>query len=335
MILYVRSMRPNLLRLVLLSSLVYFCIDYIAAQGIPLYSENINYLQYINPAMTGSEKFPMIDLSYKQYWIGTTNSPGTMCLDGSLRLGSFNFYNPRMMLSNTGIFSPGRMGLGGLLIRESEGPLDSYSLTACYAYYIPLNYSNTELSLGLSLHLLYYDINENMLDPIDKGDPKLTSLDQKHVSPESGFGIYFHNSQFRIGASANDLFLSSRPYDNVNSSSNKRDFFFHTSYKFFLKYFDFEPSLYMAKIDFEPVYYLGQAKLIYKDYNWIALSYKSTESILVSIGFRIHHIYLSYIFDHSISSMGSYFGSSHEILLGVNISSYEPEGIKKRRGKIL
>ncbi len=313
----------------------YYCTGYLDAQGSPLYSEHVNYEQFINPAMTGNNKLPIIDLSYKQYWIGTTNSPGTICLGGSMRLGSFNYYNPKMMLSNRSALSRGRMGLGGILIRESNGPLDSYSLTASYAYFIPLNYSNTELSLGLSLHLLYFDINESMLNPLDQGDTKLADLSQNHISPEAGFGVYFHNPQFHIGASANDLFLSSRPYDSKNVDPNKRDFFFQTGYKFFTNWFDFEPSVYMAKIDIEPVYYMGQMKLYYKDYNWLAVSYKSTKSVLASIGFKIHHLYLSYIFEQNISQMGTYFGSSHEIMLGVNISSNEPESIKKRKWKML
>ncbi len=180
-------------------------------------------------------------------------------------------------------------------------------------YFIPLNYSNTELSLGLSLHLLYFDINESMLNPLDQGDTKLADLSQNHISPKAGFGVYFHNPQFHIGASANDLFLSSRPYDSKNVDPNKRDFFFQTGYKFFTNWFDFEPSVYMAKIDIEPVYYMGQMKLYYKDYNWLAVSYKSTKSVLASIGFKIHHLYLSYIFEQNISQMGTYFGSSHEI----------------------
>jgi type IX secretion system PorP/SprF family membrane protein len=195
-----------------------------------------------------------------------------------------------------------------------------------------MNYSNTELSLGLSVQMMHYGIDQSMLDPIDQGDPKLTSMNNKHIVPETGFGAYFHNSQFNIGASVNDLLLTKLPYSENNVTPNKRDFFLHSGYKFFLKWFDLEPSVYMAQIDEKPFYYYGQLKLYYKDYNWIAISYKSTQAILASIGLTVHRMYFTYTFEHSVSQMGTYFGSSHEIMLGINIGLYERPSLRKRRG---
>jgi type IX secretion system PorP/SprF family membrane protein len=321
-------------KFILISAAIYLVCP-LSAQVSPLYSEHVNYEQFINPAITGSDLFPVVSLSRKQYWIGMKDSPSITCLAGSWRWGSLSFYNPKMMLGKTGVFSKGRMGFGGMIMQGKDGPSSSYCFSVNYAYFIPLNNSNTELSLGISLQLLYFKVNQSMLEPIDQVDPLLTNLNEKNVAPESGFGAYFHNSQFHIGASVNDLLLTNRPYSSRTVAPNKRDFFFQTGYKFFLNWCDLEPSLYMAQVDNKPFYYFTQAKLYYKDYNWIALSYKSTQSILVSIGLNVHRFYISYAYEHSISEMGSYYSGSHEIMLGVNIGLYEPPSIRKRREKRL
>jgi type IX secretion system PorP/SprF family membrane protein len=310
---------------------LFFSAYYTKAQISPLYSEHVNYLQFINPAMTGLDKFPTINLSYKQYWFGTTNAPAVACFGGSLRLGALDFYGTKGMLDKTGLFSKGRMGIGSILMKESDGPLNSYCLSTSYGYYIPMNSSDAELSLGLSIQLMYYSIDRSMLDPYDQGDPELITMNNNHIVPESGFGAYFHNSQFNIGASVNDLLLTNLPYTSHDVAPNKRDFFFHSGYKFFLKYFELEPSVYMAQIDEKPFYYYGILKLYYKDYNWIAVSYKSTQSILASIGMTIHRLYFTYTFEHSISRMGTYFGGAHELMLGINVGPYERPALRKRR----
>jgi type IX secretion system PorP/SprF family membrane protein len=307
------------------------CAFHSNAQISPLYPEHVNYLQFINPAMTGSDKFPIVNLSYKQYWIGIANAPGTACISGSMRLGALDFYGSKGMMNKTGFFSKGRMGFGSMLMRETDGPLNSTFFTANYAYFIPMNSSNTELSLGLSFQFMYYSIDQSILDPFDQGDPILTSGNTQHIVPESGFGAYFHNSQFNIGASVNDLLLTNIPYSSGTIAPNKRDFFLHSGYKFLLKWFDLEPSIYMAQIDEKPFYYYGILKLYYKDYNWIAVSYKSTQSILASIGLTVHRLYFTYTFEHSISQMGTYFGSSHELMLGFNVGPYERPTIRKHR----
>jgi type IX secretion system PorP/SprF family membrane protein len=225
--------------------------------------------------------------------------------------------------------------LGGLILQEKDGPLNSYCINGSYAYFVPLNRSNTELSFGISTQLLYYTVDQSILNPLDQNDPELLKLNDSHLIPESGCGIYYHDSQFYFGTSINDLLLSKRPFNNDKIAPNKRDYFVQTGYKFFLRYFDLEPMIYSAKIDNNPLYYYSQLKLYYMNVNWLGLGYKSTKSFLVSIGMSINRVYIAYVFEHSTSEMGTYFNGSHELMLGINIGLYEPEGLRKRAGSFL
>ena len=65
------------------------------------------------------------------------------------------------------------------------------------------------------------------------------------------------------------------------------------------------------------------------NYNWVALAYKSTHSMTVSAGLRVRRIFVAYAYEINLSKLQRYFGGSHEIMLGLNIGLFEPEGIRK------
>jgi hypothetical protein len=141
-----------------------------------LYSNSyfsLEYEQFINPAIAGRDKYPIINISHQQYWIGTPYAPNSTGLGGSMRLGSFDFYNPMGLLNKTGFFSGGRVGLGDFILQEKDGSLTSCCFSGSYAYFLPLNKSNTELSFGLSTQLLYYSVDQSFLNPLDQNDPEL------------------------------------------------------------------------------------------------------------------------------------------------------------------
>lgn len=301
----------------------------VRSQNSPLYSMHYNYEQFINPAITGRDYYPVVNFAHKKYWLGTRNSPSTTCIGASMRLGTYNFYTPRMMVNKSKFTSKSRVGLGGFIMYETDGPLNYLNGTFTYSYFIPFNNAATQLSFGISAQFHSYSVNMSMLDPLDDNDPELMNLNDKKLVPEAGFGVYLHNDQFFAGLSINDLLLSDLPLNNNDFSKNKRDFFFLTGYKFFLKRFELEPSAFFAKINDTPLYGFARLKLYYMNYNWFAVSYRSTRSFMVSAGFRLRRFYLAYNYEQNVSRMMKYFDASHEIMLGVNIGLYKVEGIRK------
>jgi len=300
------------------------------AQVSPLYTKHYNYEQFVNPAITGRDRYPLVNISHKRNWIGTKNAPSTTCAGGSFRLGEFDFYTPTMMLNKTNFVSKDRMGFGGLLINEQNGPVNHFFSSVTYAYFIPLNQNRTtELSFGLSAQLKHVRVNEQLLDPVDPGDPELANLDHQPLIADGGFGVYFHTRQFHAGGSVNELFHTNSPLEDSRYTSNVLDFFFQSGYKFYLKRFDFEPSVFVARIDKDPLYHYTQLKVFYQNYNWLSVAYKSTKAIFIALGFRIGRLHLAYCYEQSISSLSNYFSGSHEIMLGLNIGLFEPEGIRK------
>ncbi len=302
----------------------------IFGQNSPVYSKHYNYEQFVNPAITGRDRSPFLNFSYKKYWVGTEDSPSQTSLGGSFRLGHFDFYTPNMMLNKGKLLSKNRMGMGGFMMYDKDGPLANFYASLTYAYFVPLNYnSTTELSFGLSAQLSHYSVNYSLLEPNDPGDPELETLEKIPLIADGSFGVYFHTKQFYAGGSVNELFKSKNPLENESYYKNKRDFFVQTGYKFYLKQIDLEPSIFAGKIDNDPLYFYGQLKAYYQNYNWLAIAYRSTKSILVSLGIRVRRMHIGYIYEQSVSNMSHYFSGAHEIMLGINIGLFEPEGIKR------
>jgi type IX secretion system PorP/SprF family membrane protein len=319
------------LRIILLLFMNFLLLS-LSAQISPLYQEHFNYEQFINPAITGNNKMAIVNLSHKQFFYGIEGSPYSTCMATSMRLGSFDFYNPQKMINTTDFFSRGRVGLGALMMQEKDGPLNSYYAQFNYAYFLPIKHANSELSFGLSIQFINYYLNKDILKPVDSDDPKILNANKNSMIPESGCGVYYRDPQFYIGVSVNDLLLSKRPLNESNIFKNKRDYFFMTGYKFFLKRFELEPSLYLAQIDENPFYYFSQLKLWYLNNNWFSIGYRSEKSIIFSLGIGLQRFSVSYAFERNVSDLGSYFNNSHEIMIGMNIGYYEPV-LKKRTGK--
>lgn len=305
----------------------------LSGQYSPEYYKHFSYEQVINPAVTGRDRYPFFNFSSKKYWLSSSNAPFEICAGGSFRLGYFNFYTPSMMLNKGRILSKDRMGFGAFIMYEQNGPLGYFIAEADYAYHIPLNKnSTTELSFGLSLQLTDYNVNQGILDPLDPDDVVLNSLDKLPVVIDGDFGIYFNTEQFFIGASVNDLLRQDYQLES-GTNRNKQDFFVQSGYKFYLRRFDLEPSLFLAQIDDEPLYYAGQLKAYYQHYNWVSIAYKSTQSLRLAIGIRVGRVHFVYAFEQSVSQMARYFSNSHEIMVGLNIGLFEPEGLRKTVGR--
>jgi type IX secretion system PorP/SprF family membrane protein len=310
------------------------CLQVVHSQEAAVYAKHYIYEQFVNPAITGRDRYPLVNISHKRSWIGTKNAPGSTCAGGSFRLGNIGFYTPSMMLNKTGFLARDRMGFGGFIMTEQNGALSQLYASGTWAYFVPFNASRTtELSFGLSAQMNHFGVKEELLDPLDAGDPALSGLDKLPYHVDGSFGVYFHTEQFHAGGSVNELFHQDSPLDDSRYYRNRMDFTFQAGYKFYLKYFDLEPSVYIARIDADPLYIYSRIKVFLRQYNWLAVSFKSTKNLAIMAGFRMGRLHIAYAYEHSITGMSSYFSGSHEIMLGLNIGLFEPEGLRKTTGK--
>lgn len=293
------------------------------AQHNQIYRNHHLHQVFMNPATSGSEYFPVAVLSFQKQWLGIPHSPGTLLASTSLRMGNFDFYNPKMFLNTSGIKSRERIGLGIGLYSDQNGPLTSRGLDLAYAYHIELDHS--VLALGLSGTAEQSVLNGSVWDPITPGDPLLGIEKESFFNFNADFGIYYYGATYFAGAAVNHLLPLK---NNVNPEETvKQDYIIHGGYLFrSMEEIKFEPSVNIRYLDYESLEYDVRIKVYLQHIHWLALTYRSYKAVALSAGMKIRRFYLAYYFESNLSPIIRYSAGSHGIYLGMNLGIRRLEG---------
>ena len=144
----------------------------------------------INPAITGAENIPKIIMSYDKQFLGIDHSPETYSVSGQLRIGKYDFYNPRQFINESKFRSLGRVGIGGGIFYDKDGPLSQLMINMAYAYHIPFK-NESQLSFGLSGILYNYRLNSSEFIPYHLNDPFLYVDPEKRTTFNTGIGMHY------------------------------------------------------------------------------------------------------------------------------------------------
>ncbi len=278
---------------------------------------------FINPATAGSEFFPVAALSYQKQWLGMNQSPSTILASTSLRIGNFDFYNPKMFINKSSLKTAERVGMGLGLYSDKNGPQITRGANLAYTYHLILNQSR--LSFGLSGNIEQFILNGSGWDPIDPGDPLIENTRDSYYSFNSSFGVYYYSPTYFAGLSATHLI----PQENKMNPAEqvKQDFILHTGYLFFnMETIKFEPSLNLRYLDYETFEFDIQAKVYLNHIHWIALSYRSYNAIAFSGGMKVKRFYLAYYHETYMSPVVKYSAGSHGVHIGMNLGIRRLEG---------
>jgi type IX secretion system PorP/SprF family membrane protein len=283
----------------------------------------------INPAITGSEYYPMATLSAKKQWVGIADAPATYVLTGNYRIGSYDFYDPKGFVNKGPLKLKDRVGLGVALYKDHNGPSDFTGGILSYAYHLPIN-TKSQLSFGMSIMGTYYSFNNSVLKPDQPDDPYLFSDNENVFRANINLGIYYYSNTYFAGLSSTKLLPD---ITNVNDNIKiQPSYFLMAGYKLMQKRnIAFEPSItlkFLNSQNFSADFY---SKLYLKKYNWIALSYSTTGRMNFLFGLQlIKMLYAGYNYEYSLSKIAKYNNGSHEIYLGINLGLRGADYIRER-----
>lgn len=313
--------------IVLLSCILLALCTNVSTQTAGIYRKYYLSRFIINPAMSGYNFYPDIKTAYQKQWFGTNNAPYTAFLSGHLRLSGYSTYNSRMMLNKTKMFERGRIGLGGLLLYEENGPLKNINSSFSYAYYIP--FRRSELSFGLSAKFISFILDETGFTPINRNDGAIQYKLTKKQAFDADAGVYYHTPQFYAGLSLCDLLKAEHKLSDDINLSNKRDFFILSGYKFFLPAFEYEPSVSMGIFDYtEPLVFITN-KFYYHNFNWFSVTYKTYKALMFSLAYKYKKLQCGYTYEYNMGNYQNNYSASHEVWFGYNLALNASEGIQK------
>ncbi|MBN1187123.1 MAG: PorP/SprF family type IX secretion system membrane protein [Bacteroidales bacterium] len=280
-----------------------------------LMSEN---LYMFNPAYTGLSS-NHINIFGQRQWMGIREAPQLYSVNAHGRIGTFNFYNPTMMLNKTKFKSAGNAGIGMNIFAEKQGAYTTTGTNLTYGYHIAKD--DKLFSFGLLVNYSIFSLNVNDLNPASPDDPLLQGSQHRDDYFNAGAGFTYSSKNITIGLGYMH-FLDNYLDDNLGLNFYYQDgkrFNFHTSY---IKEFkDIEIKPYMAvSCSTNYLLYIIGSEIDYKNKLTFSLNYQSFRAIGLSISHSFPRMYIKYYTNfpvgrNTIRTYGSYGISIGRILV--------------------
>jgi type IX secretion system PorP/SprF family membrane protein len=280
-----------------------------------------------NPACTGSDYYPSAQLSVKRQWLGFPGAPSTYLLSGNLRIGNFDFYDPKGFVNKGPLKIKDRLGVGAAIFKDINGPLANTGGLLSYAYHLPVN-KESRLALGMSVLMVNYSLNAGILKPDQSIDDYLWTGNESTFKLNFGAGVYYYNESFFAGLSFNRILPG---ISNVNGTLELNPSYFALAGFKINKtsnIWTIEPSLGLKKMGETNLIADIHTKLYIQRYNWAAISYSTSNQINAQFALRLYRtFYFGYNYGLSLSRIASFNYGTHEISLGINLGLIGVKGV--------
>lgn len=261
------------------------------AQHGAMYSQYMFNGLLINPAYAGSNDVLTATAINRNQWVG---------FDGAPRTTTFSLHSP---LKNR------KVNLGLTFINDQYGVTKQNKINAVYAY--RLFFKNSSLSFGLQAGIDFIRNNWNHITTTTAGDQVFTNQYSQQNVPESGFGLYYKHEKFYIGVSAPDILTLKKTAGILYKPSLiTAGYLFNISEDLKIK-----PSVVLKYIKNSPVEADINVNTYFKAFG-LGVSYRTNDAMVFMATYNINDQFSAgYAYDLTISKLGTYVRSSHEIML--------------------
>jgi len=310
-------------KILIILSILSLTVSTVMSQQEPVFSQYTMNQFLINPAFAGSEGYTSFNLTARQQWLGFDGAPMTQAISGQTRISKTSYVSKsRSVRRRVKRRRPsGKIGIGGFLYNDQNGPIGRTGLELSYAYHLFVN--DGQLSLGLSLSAYQFRVNtDELLGPgVDPGDPLLSSARESMFIPDGSVGVYYTFLPFYIGLSAKNLFQASVKFGSDNSFGEYqqlRHYYLTTGYKYDMgNDFEIEPSILLKTTELFNLQTDVTLKGYYKRDYWLGFSYRTGNAFITMVGVKVDRLYFGYAFDYSLNDIQRISYGSHEIMIGL------------------
>ncbi len=314
------SSHNTIWRTVATAMLIMVLISASYAQQVPLYGQYFYNPFIYNPAFTGSDNVTNVFLIHRAQWLDMPGHPVStaLTLDGAIK--------------------PKKIGVGVSIYSDKTDFTDRIGVYGSFAYNLQIKESHN-LLFGLSLGGLQNRVDFNKAVARDLDDPALIGGYQKSTSIDGNFGIAYHWKSLKIGISVPQIIGTSFKYEGSNTRTYydlSRHYLASLQYQIFVnssKDISITPLIMTRFMPEAPIQYDINAIFEYKDFAWLAVSYRSDYAIGVNLKLKVaKSISVGYTYDIITSSIKAYSGMSHEFLLGYSFGGTKEmdEELKKK-----
>ncbi len=275
----------------------------------------MNGMRY-NPAFSGAKENLNITAFYRNQWIQFEDAPKQLFVGVNDAFGRKD-----------------NVGLGLMVEHDEIGVDQRTNVYGSYAYKIDLG--EGKLSAGLQGGASFFSSNLTSIDtPEDGVIDRSFDSDEQFVLPNFGAGLLYYNEDYYVGFSIPHLLTYQKKENNIHSISrlrgNYREYIFTMGSNIMLKpdVLDLRPALLVQYIPAEAPLELDiNLSLVFKDVTWFGVTYRSNEiSKPESLNFQFAYkmdsgLKVGYAYDHTLQTLGSQVGGSHEIMAAFDLNN--------------
>ncbi|MGZ3919751.1 MAG: PorP/SprF family type IX secretion system membrane protein [Bacteroidia bacterium] len=261
----------------------------------------------LNPAYAGSRDALSVVADYRNQWSGWKGAPTT---------SSFIMHTPLMRES---------IGVGINVVNDVVGPTNRTAVYGDFAYRIRLNKANDRLCFGIRAGADLIRNNLSALKVNDATDPLVVNnLNFSTNVFNTGAGIYYYGKRHFIGITAPKIIpnkLSNDP--NFQNSTQVLHYYLIAGYVFKLNsLWDLKPGVAVKYTQNAPLSIDGNLSVLFNEKIWFGIMYRYGAAAGANVVYNItKQMRIGYAYDYSLTNMGKYSPSTHEIMLGFDFLS--------------
>ena len=310
----------QLKKLLLITLISLFAIQYTAAQFDGIYSQYMHIKHFYNPAAVGEQELMRIMVAQRLDWIGIKNAPKTTLFT----------VNTPFKIGKT------HHAAGIQFINDMFGVFANQQINAQYAYKFKFQYGTLSVGANIGvLNLICYGDSIKMVesDYHTENDPAIPQGTQSGIGFDLSAGIYFSNAAWFAGVSilhapGADIKLGDKYDFKINQAITAVGGY---NIKLPNNNYQLKPSA-LLYTDF--VSWQAQISLLldYKNKYWGGLAYSIQDAVSFSFGAEIiDGLQLGYCFDLPTSSMIRATHGSHELYLSYDFNIFKPKYNQKHK----
>lgn len=272
------------------------------SQQYPQYTQYTYNMNVVNPAYAGSRDGFTINSIGKKQWVGVEGSPKT---------GTLSIHSP-----------VGRnVGLGFSAIYDEIGPLKDTHIHGDFSYSLTLT-DQSKLALGIKAGVSFQNLNSSLF--------KFNELQNFNndfnntVSPNFGFGVFYYEEKFYIGASIPNFLTTEfleRNTGFVSTVSKSSAIFLTSGYVIDIsKNYKIKPTTMIRYAAGYPVSFDVSATAFLQKTVEVGVSYRYKQSMNYLFAINVNSKFkIGYAYDYSLGDLSIFNNGSHEILLLYNL----------------
>jgi type IX secretion system PorP/SprF family membrane protein len=307
----------------------------VQGQQVYQFSQYLQNLYILNTATAGLHDYTEVNLSYRNQWVGITNSPTTYYMSVTQPLGKRIEVNPQN--SSVRISSPAAYtsiqrksyhAIGGYAAQDSYGPYGLTMAGLSYTFHLPIA---KQLSVSFSPSVGYTSVMFDQTKAVVEfsGDPTYDNyVMNRGVSSLMDVNISFwmYHPKFFLGYSSDQLvqdrlklsnqitFEQIRAHHNVMLGYNHR----------INRNMTLTPSVLVKYVGQAPLAADVNLRFDYQDRFWGGVSFRNSNTLVGMLGLHVSNtLRVGYAFDFTLSSIQTNNVGSHELMIGLNLFNKE------------